>query len=468
MIKFGTGGWRAIIGDDFNKENVYRVAQGICDLMKKEGKTELPVMIGYDRRFLSESASKWMAEVFAANGISSWCMRRSAPTPLVMFTVKDQKLHYGVEVTASHNPYDYNGIKLIVEEGRDASLECTAVLEELIDKAEVKSMPFEKAVEEGFVTYLKAPFNNFIDSILSRLDVETIRNADVRVLFDSMHGSATYPMMAMLYSARCTMDMMNTNKDGYFGGNMPAPGFLQSAKLRTSVVEGDYDLGIEVDGDGDRLAIIDSDGTYVEANQILVMLYYYLHEYRGWRGPVVRNIATTHMLDAVAKSFGEECHEVPVGFKYISSKLDETDAVLGGESSGGLTVRGHIYGKDSIYAAGLFVEMVCAIGKSVGEFWRELVEKYGVFVMVEDNIRFSADEKKRVEKIIMEEKRVPEFEGQKLSKISYEDGVKFYFEDDSFVICRFSGTEPLLRIFAESKTADSARALIESVKTIIF
>ena len=144
MIKFGTGGWRAIIGDDFNKENVYRVAQGICDLMKKEGKTELPVMIGYDRRFLSESASKWMAEVFAANGISSWCMSRSAPTPLVMFTVKDQKLHYGVEVTASHNPYDYNGIKLIVDEGREASLECTAVIEELIDKAQVKAMPFQR------------------------------------------------------------------------------------------------------------------------------------------------------------------------------------------------------------------------------------------------------------------------------------------------------------------------------------
>lgn len=468
MIKFGTGGWRAIIGDDFNKENVYLVAQGICDLMKKEGKDELPVMIGYDRRFLSEAASKWMAEVFAANGIASWCMTRSAPTPLVMFTVKDQKLHYGVEITASHNPYDYNGIKLIVEEGRDASLECTALLEELIAKAQVKAMPFEKAREQGLVTYLKAPFNNFVDSILSRLDVEKIRNADARVLFDSMHGSATYPMMAMLYSARCTMDLMNTNKDGYFGGNMPAPGYLQSAKLRTSVVEGGYDLGIEVDGDGDRLAIIDSDGTYIEANQILVMLYYYLHEYRGWRGPVVRNIATTHMLDAVAKSFGEECYEVPVGFKYISSKLDQTDAVLGGESSGGLTVRGHIYGKDSIYAAGLFVEMVCAIGKSVGEFWRELTDKYGTYVMVEDNIRFTPDEKEKVEKILMTDKKLPEFEERALTRVSYEDGVKFYFEDDSFVICRFSGTEPLLRIFAESKTKESAAVLIECVKKIIF
>lgn len=468
MIKFGTGGWRAIIGDDFNKENICRVAQGICDLMKKEDKSELPVMIGYDRRFLSEKAAKWIAEVFSANGIQSWCMNRSAPTPLVMFTVKDKKLHYGVEVTASHNPYDYNGIKLITEEGRDASLECTAALEQLIETAEVKSIPFEEGIEKGLISYLKAPFNGFIDSILERLDVETIKNADVRILFDSMHGSATYPMMAMLYSARCTMDVMNTNKDGYFGGNMPAPGFSQSAKLRTKVVEGGYNLGIEVDGDGDRIAIIDGDGSYIEANQILVMLYYYLHEYRGWKGPVVRNLATTHMLDAIAESFGEACYEVPVGFKYISSKLDETNAVLGGESSGGLTVRGHIYGKDSIYAAGLFVEMICAIGKSVGEFWRELTEKYGVFVMAEDNMKFSIEEKAKVEKILTVERKIPQFSEKSIKRISYEDGVKFYFEDGAFVICRFSGTEPLLRIFAEDKTEQKARVLIEEIKTAIF
>ena len=468
MIKLGTGGWRAIIGDDFTKENICRVAQGICDLMKKEEKTELPVMIGYDRRFLSEAAAKWIAEVFSANGVHSWCMNRSAPTPLVMFTVKDKKLYYGVEVTASHNPYDYNGIKLITEEGRDASLECTALLEELIEKAEVKTMPFDEAVKKGLITYPKAPFNGFIDSILSRLDVETIRNADIRILFDSMHGSATYPMLAMLYSARCTIDVMNSNKDGYFGGNMPAPGFNQSAQLRSRVVAEGYDLGIEVDGDGDRIAIIDSDGTYIEANQILVMLYYYLHEYRGWKGPVVRNYATTHLLDAVAESFGEVCYEVPVGFKYISSKLDETNAVLGGESSGGLTVRGHIYGKDSIYAAGLFVEMLCAIGKPVREFWKELTEKYGAFVMAEDNMRFSPSEKQSVENVLVVEKQIPDFHGKKISKVSYDDGVKFYFEDGAFVICRFSGTEPLLRIFAEDTTEEKARALIKDVKTAIF
>lgn len=466
MIKFGTGGWRAVIGDDFNKSNVYKVAQGICDLMRSENKTDLPVMIGYDRRFLSADAAKWIVEVFSANGVKALFMKRSAPTPLVMFTVKDRKLHYGVEITASHNPYEYNGIKLIVEEGRDADIACTDKLEGFIEKAVVKSESFSDALQKGNVTYIKAPFNPFIDSILSRLDVETIKNADLRILFDSMHGSATYAMMTVLYSARVTLDIMNFNKDGYFGGKNPAPGLKESEELRNRVKTEGYDLGIQVDGDGDRLGIIDNEGNFVEPNKILVMLYYYLHEYRGWKGGVVRNVATTHMLDAVASSLGEKCYEVPVGFKHISKALDDNDAVLGGESSGGLTVRGHIFGKDSIYAAGLFVEMTAAINKPIKQFWKELEDKYGVYKMVQDNFRFTEEDKEKVQNILFTNKTVPDF-AEKPCKISYQDGVKFYFDDNSFVICRFSGTEPLLRIFAESSTEKKAQELIDKVKDAI-
>ncbi len=466
-ILFGTGGWRAVIGEDFTKENIQRVAQGICDLMAAENKTDLPVMIGYDRRFLSSDAARWICEVLCANGISVWFMKRSAPTPLVMFTVKHEGLHYGIEVTASHNPSEYNGIKLIVEEGRDASVECTSRLEKLIASAEVKTIPFNEAVSAGLVKILKAPFNDFLDSILSRLDLNAIKGADMRILFNPMHGSGTHPLMTVLYTARCTVDLMDYNKDAYFGGDLPAPGYHQLGSLIERVVKENYDMGIAIDGDGDRLGIIDSDGTYISANQILVMLYYYLHEHRGWRGGVVRNLATTHMLDRVAESFGEECYEVPVGFKYISSKLDEKNALLGGESSGGLTVRGHIYGKDSIYSAALFVEMVCALGKTPREIWRDLEEKYGVFVMEEDNLRFSPEYKETVERILMIERKIPEFKGKTVTKVGYADGCKVYFDDDSFVICRFSGTEPLLRIFAEAETSNDAKRLIQAVKDFI-
>ena len=196
------------------------------------------------------------------------------------------------------------------------------------------------------------------------------------------------------------------------------------------------------------------------------MLYWYLHEIKGWRGPVVRNLATTHMLDVMAADFGETCYEVPVGFKYISSKIDEVDAVLGGESSGGLTVRGHIHGKDSIYAASLFVEMISAVGKSPSEIMNDLERRYGHLKMVEDNITFTFEQKSTVNRIIFEEKKIPFF-GAPVTRVSYEDGCKVYFADGGFVICRFSGTEPLLRIFAEAGDGKTARGYIEAFRDLL-
>ncbi len=467
MIQFGTGGWRAEIGADFTKENVRLVGQGVCNLMKKENKTDKPVIIGYDRRFLSKEAAEWLAEVLAANGIQVIFMRRSVPTPLVMHTVKRQNLYYGLEVTASHNPPIYNGIKLIIEEGRDADVDTTATLENLINTVEEPAtISFNAGLEAGKITYWENPFNDFLDDIIGVLDMQAIRKRGLRILFDSMHGSATYPLMTIFYTARCTIDIINNNKDAFFGGMMPAPTESTLQNLARQVVEGGYDLGIGVDGDGDRLGIIDCDGRYIDANQILVLLYYYLHEYKGWKGSVVRNLATTHMLDAVAKDLGEECYEVPVGFKYISSKIDEVDAVLGGESSGGLTVRGHIHGKDSVYAASLFVEMICKTGKYPSELLEEMEKKYGKFEMVEFNLAFAPEDKAEVMNKVMVEKVLPEFM-HKVIKVGYEDGCKVYFEDDSFVICRFSGTEPLLRIFAEGKNADQAQSYIQAWKDLL-
>ncbi len=466
MIQFGTGGWRAVIGEDFIKENVQKVAAGILALMREENKAEKPVIIGYDRRFLSENAAKWVAEVLAKGGVKVLFMHRSAPTPLVMHTVKDQELHYGVEITASHNPANYNGIKLIVDEGRDAPLETTARLEELIAAAQPEAVDFESAVAEGSVEYVANPFNKFLDDIIGLLDMKALRERGLRVLFDTMHGSGAYPLQVIFHTARCTIDTMNLNKDAYFGGMMPAPNEKSLAQLQDSVVKGDYDMGIAMDGDGDRLGIIDKSGKYISANEILCMLYWYLVKYKGWKGGVVRNLATTHMLDRIAESFGEKCYEVPVGFKYISAGIDEHDAVLGGESSGGLTVRGHIHGKDSVYAASLFAEMVSVTGKNPAEIMAELEAQFGHFEMVEDNLRFAPEYKAVVNRILMEEKKLPDF-GEPVVRVSYEDGCKVYFADDSFVICRFSGTEPLLRIFAESKTEERAAGYIKAFKDFL-
>jgi len=467
MIKFGTGGWRAVIGEDFIQDNIRKVAAGVAELAKAENKTEKPIIVGYDRRFLSENAARWVAEVFARNGIKVWFLNRSAPTPLIMHTVKDKELYYGIEITASHNPANYNGIKLIVEEGRDAPLETTAKLEELVENIDsVEFDDFDKAVADGKIEFLKNPFNKFIDDIIDLLDMDALRERGLRVLFDSMHGSGSYPLLVIFHTARCTIDAINLNRDAYFGGQMPAPSEKGLTTLTNTVIKDGYDLGMAMDGDGDRLGVIDKTGRYISANEILCLLYYYLVKYKGWKGPVVRNLATTHMLDRIAESFGEKCYEVPVGFKYISSKIDEVDAVLGGESSGGLTVRGHIHGKDSVYAASLFAEMVSVTDKDPSQLIDELEEQFGHFEMVEDNLRFAPENKANINQIIMVDKKLPEF-SQKITRVNYEDGCKVYFENGDFVICRFSGTEPLLRIFAESTDSQTATEYINAFRTFL-
>ena len=467
MIKFGTGGWRAVIGEDFVQENIRRVAAGVLELARQENNTDKPIIVGYDRRFLSENAARWVAEVLAEGGITVWFMNRSVPTPLVMHTVKDRELHYGIEITASHNPSNYNGIKLIVEEGRDAPLETTEKLENIIENIKnVKPAEFDKAVSDGRIQYLKNPFNKFLDDIIAQLDMNALRERGLRVMFDSMHGSGSFPLLVIFHTARCTIDTININKDAYFGGQMPAPSEQALVMLKNTVVKDAYDLGIAMDGDGDRLGIIDKNGRYINANEILCMLYYYLVKYKGWKGPVVRNLATTHMLDKIAESFGEKCYEVPVGFKYISSKIDEVDAVLGGESSGGLTVRGHIHGKDSVYAASLFAEMVSVTNKSPSEIIDELEQQFGHYEMVEDNLKFLPERKPEINDILMVKKLLPNF-SEEVEWVNYVDGCKVYFKNGDFVICRFSGTEPLLRIFAESSERDKAMTYISDFRNFL-
>lgn len=469
-IKFGTGGWRGIIGDDFIKSNIQRVGYGICLLAEEQNKTDTPIIIGYDRRFLSRECSEWLAEVISAMGIKVELIGRSTPTPLIMYLTEENQNHFGIEVTASHNPSEYNGIKLIVDEGRDAPIEVTSRLEEIISEnsdVDIPVIPFKKALEEEKITYLNGAFNSFIDHILDMLDHDAIRNRSLRILFDPMHGSGIYPLTVILQTLRCTVDMINYNKDAYFGGGSPAPAESRLKDLSHHVVEEKYDLGIALDGDGDRLGIIDEKGNYIDANKILCLLYDYLYRVKGWNGPVVRNLATTHMLDSIAESFGQQCHEVPVGFKYISAGIDKYDAVLGGESSGGLTVRGHIHGKDSIYAASLFIEMVCVTGMSPTELISELESKHGKYELVESNLAFSAENKPTIYKTIITDKRLPSFEGKTIEKVSYEDGCKVYFSDRSFVICRFSGTEPLLRIFAEASTDEIASGYINAFKNML-
>lgn len=461
---FGTGGWRAIIGEDFTKANVRRMAQAVADDMKSKSKNE--IVIGYDRRFLSDKAAVWAAEVFAGNDITVYFITRIAPTPLVMYAVKQSGAYYGMAVTASHNPADYNGIKIFTEGGRDADVIVTNVFEKIIRQGvSPRSVSFEEGMADGRIRIID-PNNDYIDSIISMTDMAAIRKGNLKILLDPMFGVSKTTLQTILMTARCDVDIINDRHDTLFGGRLPSPTAETLSKLRDMVLQGKYHLGIGTDGDADRIGIIDDKGRFIHPNEILTLLYYYLLKYKGWRGDCVRNIATTHILDKVASDYGQECYEVPVGFKHISSKMEQTDAVIGGESSGGLTIRGHIKGKDGIFASVLIVEMICKTGKRISELLDEIYSKYGKCVMAEYDARFSLQKKNELWKLLFEDKMLPDYPYE-IERVSYMDGCKIYFRNGGWIITRFSGTEPLLRIFCEMKNLGEAEKCITIMREFL-
>ena len=468
MIKFGTGGWRAIIGDDFTKENIRLLAQAMVNKMKNEGNTEPGIVMGYDRRFLSKEAMQWSAEVFAAAHMKTYLINKSSPTPLVMFYVMKHEFPYGMMITASHNPAIYNGIKVFTAGGRDADEIQTRDIEDYIadiTPADVASMDYETGVKEGYINEIY-PLNEYLDNILASVDVDAIRNAGLKVALDPMYGVSETSLKTILMTTRCEVITIHDRHDTLFGGKLPAPSAATLHSLQNSVLEKKCDIGIATDGDADRIGVIDDKGNFLHPNDILVLLYYYLVKFKGWHGPVVRNIATTHMLDKVAERFGENCYEVPVGFKYVSAKMQETGAIIGGESSGGLTVHGHIHGKDGIYAAALLIEMLAVTGKKMSEIMEDIHKECGYIHMEERDYKFSEEKKAEIFKVLMEEKRLPDLP-EEIDHISYLDGSKVYFKNGGWVIARFSGTEPLLRIFCEMPDAEDARKVCGIYETFL-
>lgn len=460
MIKFGTGGWRAIIGDGFTKKNIQILAKGLAKKMKNEGVAEKGIVMGYDRRFLAKEAMQWAAMVFAQEGIKAYLINKSSPTPLIMFYVMKHEFSYGMMITASHNPAIYNGIKVFTAGGRDADEIQTKDIEDYISDVEpssVAEMDYAEGVRTGLIEEIY-PLNEYLDNIIASVDMEAIRGAGLKIALDPLYGVSETSLKTILLTARCEVDTIHDRHDTLFGGKLPAPTADTLRTLQNYVVENRCDIGVATDGDADRIGLIDDKGNFLHPNDILVLLYYYLVKHKGWHGPVVRNIATTHMLDKVAEQFGETCYEVPVGFKYISAKMQETNAIIGGESSGGLTVRGHINGKDGIYAAALLIEMIAVTGKKLSTIMDEIRSECGSIYMEERDYKFTHEKKAEMQKILMEDKKIPELP-EEIERISYLDGSKVYFKNGGWIIARFSGTEPLLRIFCEMPNTKKAKEI---------
>lgn len=462
MIRFGTGGWRAVIGDGFTRENIERVAAALARRMIREGCAEKGICVGYDRRFLSREACIWFSEVMAGEGVRVWFVNLNCPTPQVMFAVRSMGLPYGAMITASHNPAVWNGIKLFTAGGRDATEDYTLPIQEeanALNPEEIRRTGFEKALAGGTIAYTD-PRDAYLDSILARIRTEEIRKRHPRVVLDPMFGVSLTGLQTILYTCRCDVDVINDRHDAFFGRHLPAPTPATLVDLQQAVLEHHAAVGIATDGDADRLGIVDEKGRYVSANEILVLLYYYLLAFRGWKGAAVRNIATTHLLDRVAEAFGERCVEVPVGFKHISAGMEAHDALIGGESSGGLTVRGHINGKDGLYAASLLLEMLCVTGRPLSELVLEIYRRFGEAHMAEYDWALTPESRERINGQIMLRRELPALP-LPVEKVSFIDGCKLYLRG-GWIIIRFSGTEPRVRIFAEAETRALAEDLVRA------
>ena len=468
MITFGTGGWRAIIGDDFTKANLQRVAHAVARRMIREKVDKEGFVIGYDRRFLSRESAIWFSEVMAGEGIPLYFVNLSAPTPQIMFTVKNMNLPYGAAITASHNPAIYNGVKLFTRGGRDAIQDITDEITQesnAVELSEIRTVPFDDALNAHLI-HLIDPRDAYLDSIMDRIDIAAIRHRRPRIVLDPMFGVSLNGLMTIFYTARCDIDVINDRHDAFFGRHLPAPNPETLFDLQHAVAEHHADIGIATDGDADRLGIIDETGTYIPANEILVLLYYYLLRYKGWKGDAVRNIATTHLLDRVAEAFSQKCWEVPVGFKHISSGMDEHDALIGGESSGGLTVRGHISGKDGLYAASLLVEMLSVTEKPLSVLVSEIYDTFGELHMAEYDWGLTDKIRNDLYCRLFQQRLLPDF-GKTVHHISYLDGCKVYFDDGSWIIARFSGTEPRIRCFAEDITLAKSQDLVRTMASFM-
>ena len=465
-VKFGTGGFRGVIGDDFNKENIQLVAQALANVILENSQEKQPIIIGFDNRFMSDYAARWFAEVLNGNGIRTLVYTHSVPTPTVMSTTRDMQNFYGVMITASHNPYYFNGIKVFTKEGYDADVAFTSLLEKKIAEVEeVKTLNERIARNHG----LYEDYDNlgsYLQHIKSFIDPTVVKNK-LRVLYNNMNGVGVIglkPLAEKLHIYQFVI--MNEDHDAFFGFNLPNP--TKEALLgefSETVVNQGYDLGMATDSDGDRLGIIDERGNYVSANEILAAVYWYLITVRGYKGDIVKNCATSILVDRVAKSLGYKCHEVDVGFKNITAGMKEFNALIGGESSGGLTMRGYIYGKDATFSGALFLEMAIKLNKPVSRIIYELKRSVNYdYYCSEDFITLDVDAQKVIEYM---RNNLPKL-SIKYEKVNiFNRNIKFLFNDEQWLLLRLSGTEPAFRVFTEFKYKEDSDVLVKELKDYI-
>jgi alpha-D-glucose phosphate-specific phosphoglucomutase len=450
VIKFGTDGWRAIMNDTFIIANVRIVAQAIADYLIEEEIADKGIVIGYDMRFFAERFAAECAAVMVGNGIKVFLPQRAMPTPVTAYAIKIYDAAGAIMLTASHNPPEYNGIKFIPDYAGPASPEITSKIEKNIEVNVNSGRLITGSIENNELVLEIAPFQKYTEQLGKLVDFKALKMQKLKVVLDPMYGAALGLMDRLLAEAGCTVDTIHNHRDVLFGGSYPDPCENHLSELKNEIKRTGADIGLALDGDADRFGAIDYDGTYIKANQVISLIAVHLLKNRGLKGAIVRTVATTHLLDEIANDYGANLIEVPVGFKYIAQEMMKKPVVIGGEESGGLSIQGHIPEKDGLLADLLLAEMMAYEKKPLTESLREIYVKYGRFYSKRIDIQISPETK---EHLLEKLKNDPpaDVAGDKVIEARDTDGMKFILESGDWFLVRPSGTEPLVRVYIESR-----------------
>ncbi|MEE8373083.1 MAG: phosphoglucomutase/phosphomannomutase family protein [Dehalococcoidia bacterium] len=467
-IKFGTDGWRGIIAEDFTFDNVRVCAQGVADYLRDRGISSQGLQVGYDTRFASEDFAVAVAEVAAANGIRVSLNPRPAPTPVISYAIVARKAAGGVIITASHNPGAWNGFKYKPEYGGSASPEVIADLERhihrILDGGDVKRLPLAEGLEQGLIEYYD-PAPGYLSHIAELVDIERIRQAGFKIAVDSMFGSGSGYFRELLAGGSTEVVEINAERNPIFPGIRPEPIAQNLTKLSETIRETGADIGLATDGDSDRIGILDENGVFITPLQTFALLALYLLETRKETGAIIKSITATDMVYRLGELFSVPVHEMPVGFKHIGPKMIAENALIGGEESGGFGFRGHIPERDGILSALYLLDFMVTMDKKPSEIIKYLYDKVGPHHYERIDIDFPPDKRETIVQRLGDAR--PGHIGETaVADSDTIDGFRYRLCDGSWLLIRLSGTEPLLRIYAESDSMDHVRRLLEAGKKL--
>jgi phosphoglucomutase len=453
-IKFGTSGWRAIVADEFTVANIRLAVAGIAAYVKTQPEPHR-VLVGRDPRFLGESFVAEAASVLAGAGVTPIVIPEAAPTPAIAYAVRELTTSGAINFTASHNPPEYNGIKFSTHDGAPALPEVTQRIEAAIAALQISNAPIPKSEQpEGQTADVKP---DFLKRLAELVNLKAIAKSGIKVVYDPFWGAGRGYSSELLRDAGVAIETVHDYRDVLFGGHAPEPDDHLLGDAKRKMKEIGAAIGIATDGDADRFGIVDGDGTFIQPNYIVALLFDYLVETRGWRNGVAKSVATTNLINALADHHKVPLYETPVGFKYIGELIIADKIAIGGEESAGLTIRGHVPEKDGIIAGLLVAEMVATRAKSLGTQLKELFGKVGSFYPVRENFRLTPEVKAAfTEKL---ETDPTELSGRKVTAIVRTDGLKLILEDGSWVCYRLSGTEPVVRAYTEARNEQDMEAL---------